>query len=297
MRLNFNIQENDQDQKISKYLRLQGISRRILKRIKYHGGEIVVNGKDQRSDYRLQVNDQLEIDIPDLAGSDNIVKINEPITILYEDEYFLAANKPPFLPSIPKRGDSLDNVSSRVKYYLYQKYGTDYAMHLITRLDADTSGVILFAKNSLAHSLFFKQKTSQTVKKEYFAVTMGQIERDCLLLLPLGRSPEFFLRRVISDQGKSSMTLLQVEKNYQEATSLRVRLYTGRTHQIRAHLSAINHPIFGDELYGGDRNLINRQALHCEKLVFVHPFTQEKIVINAPLPDDLTDLLNNFSPV
>ncbi|BDR59014.1 RluA family pseudouridine synthase [Xylocopilactobacillus apicola] len=297
MKLNYLIEEKSQGEKISKYLRSQGISRRILKRIKYQGGEIVVNGLSQRSDYRLQINDQLTITIPDLASSSNIVRIAKPIEVIYEDNYFLAVNKPPFLPSIPKRGDDLDNVASRVKNYLYETTGEDFPIHLITRLDSDTSGVILFAKNSLSHSLFFKDKSGHGVDKEYFAVVKGQIEQDLLLMLPLGRSPEFFLRRVISDQGKSSITLVKVAQNYQEATALNVRLFTGRTHQIRAHLSAIEHPIYGDELYGGDRLLIDRQALHCQRLEFTHPFTQKKITISAPLPRDLNDLLDNFCPM
>lgn len=294
MKLNYQINEDNQGQKISKYLRTQGISRRILKRVKYQGGEIKVNGQDKKSDYRLEKDDQLSIMIPEPAGSENIVRVDLPIEILYEDEYFLAANKPPFLPSIPKRGDSIDNVASRVKNYLYQETGQDYAMHVITRLDSDTSGVILFAKNSLAHSFFFKDSTQSGVDKEYFAIVNGQIERNILLMLPLGRSPEFFLRRVVNSSGKSSITLAKVSKKYVEATALNVRLFTGRTHQIRAHLSAIGHPIFGDELYGGDRNLIARQALHCQKLVFTHPFTKKKITITAPLPSDLEDLLDNF---
>ena len=295
MKLNYLIDEQQKDLKISKYLRTQGISRRILKRIKYQGGKIIVNGIEKRSDYRLQINDHLEITIPDLASSENIKKVNLPIEVIYEDDFFLAANKPPFLPSIPKRGDVIDNMASRVKNYLYQNTGRDYAIHVITRLDSDTSGVILFAKSSLAHSFFFKDKANNGVKKEYLAIINGKIERDILLMLPLDRSPEFFLRRVVGQEGKSSITLVRVHQKYEEATELHIRLFTGRTHQIRAHLSAINHPIFGDELYGGDRDLIERQALHCRKLEFTHPFTEKKITISAPRPGDLQNLLNNFS--
>lgn len=295
MKLTYRIDLVHANQKISKYLRSHGISRRILKRIKYDGGEFIVNGQPHHSDYHLQPNDELIITIPDLAGSDNIVKVDQPISVIFEDEFYLAVNKPPYLPSIPKRGDSIDNVASRVKNYLFQEYGRNLAIHLITRLDSDTSGVILFAKNSLAHSLFFQNSIKKYVDKEYFTIVSGQITHDFLLLLPLKRSPEFFLRRVVGDHGKSCATSIKVEQIYQEATALNVRIYTGRTHQIRAHMSAINHPIYGDELYGSDHQLINRQALHCQSLTFLHPFTQKSITIKANLPNDLKQLLNNFS--
>lgn len=297
MKLTYTIDQANANQKISKYLRSHGISRRILKRIKYNGGEFLVNLQPQHSDYRLQLGDQLLVTIPDLAGSDNIVKIDQPLSVIFEDEYYLAANKPPNLPSIPKRGPEIDNVASRVKNYLAQEYQQDLAIHLITRLDSDTSGVILFAKNSLAHSLFFKNNVKQTVDKEYLAIVAGQISRDLLLLLPLARSAEFFLRRVVTDQGKSCATAIKVQQVYQEATALQIRLLTGRTHQIRAHLSAINHPIYGDELYGGNHQLIARQALHCQQLTFLHPFTHQLVKLNADIPADLEQLLDNFRPV
>ena len=210
------------------------------------------------------------------------------INILYEDEYILAVEKPAGLNIHPTCLEITETLANSVAPYLYEQ-GV-YKIHIVNRLDKDTSGVCIFAKNAYIQELFNKDLE---YSKEYIAVVHGKIDKEKdIISAPISRKQGSIIEREVSSFGKEAITEYTVLK-YNEAydyTTLLVKLHTGRTHQIRVHMSHIGHPLLGDELYGGKKNLITRQALHCYKLSFTHPITGRNIQIECDLPEDMEKL-------
>lgn len=271
------------------FLRQQGISRTLLKQIKFSGGDIQVNGQTVRVTHRMATGDQLTVTLPPEMASERINASRVPLSILYEDDHFLVVNKPAGIASVPSHLYPNDTLVNRVKGHLEAIQAPSQVTHIVTRLDRETSGVVIFAKHHFAHTVLDTQLKQHLIRKTYVCLAQGQFaERHQLIDAPIGRAPESFIKRMVRSDGKSAQTEYWRINQFRETALLRVRLHTGRTHQIRVHLSSLGHPLVGDFLYGRQTNpWIHRQALHCAAVSFYNPFSQQEVACYAPLPVDL----------
>lgn len=286
--------ELPEKQQVKTFLRTKGISRGLLAKIKFQGGKIEVNGHEENAVHYLVANDRVEVTIPDEIGHETTVPINIPIDIIYEDAHILVVNKPYGVASIPSKIHPENTMANRVKgYYVRQNY-IDQVIHIVTRLDRDTTGLMLFAKHGYAHALLDNELKLKQLHKKYVALVTGKM-RDKghgIIQEPIGMPEDSIIRRIVHPKGKAALTEYWTKESFDEATLLDVQLHTGRTHQIRVHFSYIGYPLVGDDLYGGEKNqFIKRQALHCHQLDFIHPFTDEKILLESNYPEDIAEWL------
>lgn len=214
------------------------------------------------------------------------------LEVLYEDDHLLVVNKAAGIAVHPTEPDQTGTLAHAVAYH-YQLQGEQIKVRHIHRLDKDTSGVLLIAKHAVAHALLDEALRKRLIKRTYLAVATGKISpKQGTIEAAIGRDRHHPTRRRVSPTGDPAITHYQVITQLPEATIVQLELETGRTHQIRVHLSHIGHPLYGDTMYGGPRYPIRRQALHGERLQFVHPITGEALAIVAPLPDDIKKLID-----
>lgn len=240
--------------------------------------------------------DTVSVDLPD--ESSHFPAEDIPIEPVYEDDDLLIINKQAGVTVHPTKGHPDHTIANGIMNYM-NKTGSFFKVRFINRLDMDTSGILVIGKNSHAQAELNKQMMAGTTKKEYIAVAQGIItEDDFLIDAPIGRpSPDSVARGVISeaDGGYPSKTHVRVLERFASSTLVSLDLLTGRTHQIRVHLSHIGHPLLGDRLYGGDQSLFpDRQALHACSYEFDHPVTKKRLKAEARIPDDISDLINTL---
>ncbi|MTD41590.1 RluA family pseudouridine synthase [Erwinia sp. CPCC 100877] len=282
-------------QQVKYFLKEQGISKGLLAKIKFQGGRIEVNGKEENVLYKVTDGDQVTITIPDEGEHETLLVDENPIDIVYEDEHYLVVNKPAGVASIPAQYHPNGTMANRVKaYYKAQNY-RNQVIHIVTRLDRDTTGLMLFAKHGFAHALLDQELRKKKVMKMYQAIVGGKVADLCehgMIEEPIGRDESSLLKRTVLSTGKDAKTEYWLLEVKEDRALVNIRLHTGRTHQIRVHFEALGCPLFGDELYGGvlDRG-IKRQALHCCQLNFIHPFTKESLHLTSPLADDMQKIL------
>lgn len=287
----------DEHVKVKTFLRKHEVSKGLLAKIKFRGGDILVNGQSQNATYLLDIGDQVVIDIPPEEGFETLESIDYPLDILFEDDHFLILNKPFGVASIPSVNHS-NTIANFIKgYYVKQAY-ENQQVHIVTRLDRDTSGLMLFAKHGYAHARLDKQLQKKSIEKRYFALVKGAgvIEPEGNIITPIARDEDSIITRRVAKGGKYAHTEYKVIASYGDILLVDIRLHTGRTHQIRVHFSHIGFPLLGDDLYGGSlEHGIQRQALHCHFLSFYHPFLEEQLEISSPLPDDFKNLITKLS--
>lgn len=208
------------------------------------------------------------------------------LKIIYEDCDLLVVNKPPFLVVHPTKGHPYGTLANQLSFYQY-KQKEDYKIRFINRLDRDTSGVLLVAKNGFSQQIVSEQMKANLVEKVYYALVSGVMADDSgTLNFPIDREKEEDIKRVVMPEGLPSITHFEVLERYKHHTFLKVMLETGRTHQIRVHFSHIGHPIVGDSLYGEESPFISRQALHCYKMTAKPPREDHEVTFIAELPED-----------
>lgn len=288
------IYEKTEGQQLKYFLKEQGISKGLLAKIKFQGGQIAVNGRIENVLYQLKAQDVVQITIPDEGEHETVLLDETPIDIVYEDAHILVVNKPANVASIPAQYHPNGTMANRVKAYYKRQNYANQVIHVVTRLDRDTSGLMVFAKHGFAHAKLDVQLRNKQFVKRYQALVTGeiaQLQNHALIDLPIARDYDSLLKRKIDDSGKQAKTEYWLEKQNQELALVDIQLHTGRTHQIRVHFAAIGCPLRGDELYGGlvDETM-SRQALHCYELQFTHPFTQEALHFTQALPQDMADL-------
>jgi 23S rRNA pseudouridine1911/1915/1917 synthase len=209
------------------------------------------------------------------------------LNVLYEDDFTLVVNKPAGVEVHPSAKGQRGTLAHAVAAY-YENTNQACRVRHIHRLDKDTTGPVLYAKNELAHYTFDQAMREKRIERIYVALIEGALqEKKGVIDAPIGQDRHHSTRRRVSETGEHAVTRYDVIERFADHTVVRLRLETGRTHQIRVHLAHLGYPIAGDGLYGGHRPYMRRQALHGEKLVWLHPWTRERMEVKAPLPDDL----------
>lgn len=290
-KLTYYIDKNDEHTKIREYLKCKlNFSTRFIKKASIEK-RIFVNGIPIKMNYVLQLNDKVEIDLF-REEEQNIIPEKMDIAVVYEDQDIIVINKPPGIVVHPTRSYPTGTLANGLLYYFREK-GEKCIVRLVSRLDMDTSGLILIGKNQFAHMSLARDMKLDTFEKGYLAVVKGNLEENSgTINLPIYRQ-EDNIRRVIDDRGQKSITHYEVIERFKDADLVKLNLETGRTHQIRVHLSSIGHPILGDTLYGDEDNtIIKRQALHAYYLAFPHPRTNKIISLSTDLPNDIKNLIN-----
>ena len=216
------------------------------------------------------------------------------LNILYEDEFTLVVNKPAGIEVHPSEHGQRKTLAHAVAAY-YEMSGQDIRVRHVHRIDKDTTGPVLYAKNEFAHYQYDKAMREKKIERIYLALAEGYVEGNRgTINKPIGQDRHHSTRRRVSDTGEHAVTHFEVAERLRDHTLVRLRLETGRTHQIRVHMSSINHPLAGDGMYGGSRGVMSRQALHGEQLIWSHPWTGERQSVRAPLPDDFSEALNKL---
>lgn len=280
---------------LKRFLNNQGVSRRLLAKIKFQGGTLLVNKQVRNTKFEVKLGDIVTIIIPDEGEHETMLPFESSLDIVYEDDHLLIVNKPTEVASIPSQYHKNSTMANYVKYYYNQQNYVNRVIHVVTRLDRDTTGLMMFAKHGFAHAMMDKQLQSGELKKYYHALVGGDLSRLSeheMIDLPIGRDETSIIKRCVIEGGQQALTEYTLVEKNQDIAQVSVQLHTGRTHQIRVHFSEIGCPLIGDELYGGDLTKgLNRQALHCQKLVFLHPFTREELTFELPLPNDMKELI------
>ncbi len=286
--LNYTIQENDKSVK-EILLDELNFSRRLTVKLE-ENGKVFLNGKPVRLKKRVYIDDVLTIYFED-DNKDEYDPVNIPIKILYEDESMLIVDKPPFMVVHPTKSHFNDTLANGVRFY-YDSKNIKSKIRLVNRLDMNTSGIVIIAKNSFIHNELSKQMKENIVEKYYYAIAEGTIIQDKgTINAPIARLNPDDIIRTVDSSGKECITHYEVIDRFDDITLLRLKLETGRTHQIRVHLKHIRHPIIGDSLYNKESSLINRQALHCSEMSFIHPITKKTVRVTSDLPEDFKKLI------
>lgn len=285
--IEFKITEKDDGRQIKDFLRDFGISASLLSRLKRSENGITKNGEFARTIDTIAGGDTLKIRIESHG------KLPQPsedmLQIVYEDEDILAVNKPPFMPVHESRNHIGDTLSNAVAAHLAGKEDTSF--RAVYRLDRDTSGLVVIAKNELAAA-----KLAGKIQKDYYAIVCGVINGSGTINAPIMRLGDSIIKRGIAPEGKGECAVTHYEalKHGKGLTLLKIRLETGRTHQIRVHFSGIGTPLLGDTLYGVSSDLLYRQALHCKDIYFTHPITEKEIKLTSDYPQDMENIIKEM---
>ncbi len=270
-----------------------GFSDRMVSKLKLNSG-VVLNGEVVRVTKCVKTGDVLLAIVPDEKSS-NITPTNLPIDIVYQDEDIMLINKNPNMPVHPSQNNYTNTLANALKYY-WEKNGEDYIFRAVNRLDKDTSGLMLVAKNAHSHYKLSLQLQSGELQRKYQALCHGIIADDSGTIdFPIRRKDGSTIERCVADDGKRAVTHFKVLKrlNY-PATLLDINLDTGRTHQIRVHFSHIGHALLGDWLYGMEDEM-PRQALHSYYVRFIHPTINDEMIFKIPLYDDMASFVEKYS--
>ncbi len=257
---------------------------------------VFVNGKPVTMNYILSVGEIVEVELQ-REESQDIEPEDIDIEVVYEDDDILVLNKQPFMVVHPTKNYSTGTLANGILYY-FKKTGQNCIVRLVSRLDMNTSGLIIIGKNQYAHAKLSSEMKTERFQKRYLALVHGNFEeKEGTINKPIYRVGGETIERVIDERGKESITHYKVIESFNGADLVECLLETGRTHQIRVHLKSMGHTIFGDELYGkefDDEQYINRQALHAYGLDFYSPRSEEKLSLRAELPNDLKELINKL---
>ncbi len=312
--LTFNADADDAGVRLDAYLaeRIEGWSRVRLQRL-IENDDVLVNEKAVKPSYKLRPGDEVEADLVE-AQAARFEPENIPLDIVFEDEYLAVINKPAGMVVHPGAGVQSGTLANAIAYHF--EFSTSQAppnggtpnelrIGIVHRLDKDTSGLIVVAKDDETHEALSEQFRSREVYKSYIALVHGSTDQNTGKIdAPIGRNKHNRLRMKVATHGRSALSLWKVRQRYTKFTLLDVEIKTGRTHQIRVHMAYINHPVVGDEIYNEGRDntvaditvrnaivSLGRFFLHAERLSFAHPKTSERLEFIQPLPPELTGFL------
>ncbi|BAC13178.1 pseudouridine synthase [Oceanobacillus iheyensis HTE831] len=294
--LRWEIKKNEQGMLIKTYLQqIHHFSRRLLISLKKVPSSIQVNGTSQWVTYKLKREDILTVALPDEKPSDAITPEKLPLDIIYEDAYCLVVNKPAGQACLPSMNHRHNTLANGLTYY-YQKNSIPSTVHIVTRLDVNTSGLVLVAKNQYVHSLFSRMQQEGNINRVYEAIVHGEVSPTSGIVdAPIARKEGSIIERTVDMRnGKYAKTNYRVLYADSIASWVEIKLETGRTHQIRVHFQYLGHSLYGDNLYGGSKDIMLRQALHCKQITMMHPIKNQPIQLEASLPEDMGILLKRL---
>lgn len=294
------VKDNNQKKRLDSYIveELEDLSRTTVKRL-IDEEKILVNGKKQKSSYKPEMGDVISIDMPE-AREIKLEAQNIPVPVIYEDNDIIVVNKPKGMVVHPANGNpdgTLVNAILAMCKNSLSGIGGEIRPGIVHRLDKDTSGLLIVAKNDTAHIKMSKQIQDRKVTKKYIALVKGVIaENEATIDLPIARSTKDRKKMGVDPNGKNAITHFKVLKRYDKYTLLELKIDTGRTHQIRVHMSYIGHPIVGDSVYSNGKNEfdIEGQMLHARYLEFKHPITGKELKLEAPIPEYFESILKKL---
>lgn len=277
--------------KVLKVLREElRVSGTLIKRLKHTQG-ILLNGCPVRTVDLVKTGDLLKIVLTEREGSAHVIPVKSEFKIVYEDADLIVVSKPAGMAVHSSRKSDLHSLANALAYYFRQK-GEYHMFRAVNRLDRQTSGLMILAKNEHANALLVRQMKEKQIEKTYLAITDGiPNPSEGTMRFPIKRADDSVLKRVVAPDGKEAVTHYRVLKQSDGFALAEIRLETGRTHQIRVHFAHIGCPLLGDWLYGREQGVpIERQALHAWKLVFYHPISGKKLFFEAELPQDMKSI-------
>ena len=300
--LTYPITESDSDQRIYDFLCHHGYSRHIRTWLKQHPGSVRLNGEEALFYFLLKNGDLLEISLEEEHPSENIVPVDLPIHIVYEDEDLMVIDKPADMPVHPSIGNYENTLANAAAWYFHRQ-DIPFVFRCINRLDRDTTGLLILAKHMLSGAILSDQMKKRAIHRTYLAITEGKTDPAGTIDSPIGRTDQSLILRQVDHENGDSACTHYLQKCWhpktfypetlpvpQDGLSLvQLQLETGRTHQIRVHMTSIGHPLIGDTLYNPETALMNRQALHSYRLAFTHPVTGVSLEFTSPLPEDMAE--------
>lgn len=299
--LNYQITDKNDQISIRDFLQKKGYSRHIRTWIKQHPDSLVLNGTPVLSYVELHPGDLLTVSLKEEESSEKILPTPMPLHIVYEDEDILIINKEADTPVHPSIGNYENTLANGVAWY-YASQNKSFVFRCINRLDRDTTGLLILAKNMLSGALLSQQMKRREIHRTYLSIVEGKVPAEGIISAPIARTCDsLIVRRVDWENGDHAVTHykclstlphipedLTSEFPLQGISLVQLQLETGRTHQIRVHMSHLGHPLVGDTLYNPSTRLMKRQALHSYSLEFVHPVTGKEMYFTAPLPPDMS---------
>lgn len=265
------------------------MSSSLISSLKRAEDGILVNGEKKYVNYIIQKGDYVKLTMREEGSSENIVSVEMPLDIVYEDEDVIIINKPPHLPTHPSAGHYDDTLANGLAYY-FKHNGGERVFRAVNRLDKDTSGLMAVAKNAYTHARLCDEINSGELTRKYTAIVCGSLEKDGTVDAPIGRAHDSTIERIVRPDGQRAVTHYSVIKSFGNYTLINLELETGRTHQIRVHMAHIGHPLLGDWLYGTeDKDLFSRTALHSSYIRLIHPVTGENLEFNADMAEDMSN--------
>lgn len=253
--------------------------------------KIYLNGKVTSVNHPIVENDLIECHLDYDEDNSNIVPTKISINIIYEDEAYLVVNKPAGIPVHPSMDHYTDSLANGVIFY-FNQIGLKKKIRPVNRLDKDTSGIVIFAKNEYIQECLIKQMKNKQFIKKYIAIVNGNLDNlEGIINAPIARKENSIIERCVSETGDTAITHYKVLKRNDNFDVIECILETGRTHQIRVHFAYLGHSLLSDTLYGVSSPLINRQALHAYEVEFIHPITKQKVKYIADIPDDFKNIL------
>ncbi len=288
--LSYIITNENKESNVGTFLRNLGYSKRILICLKKNPEQICLNGTPSWLNTPLHIGDTLTLLLPDETTSSDILPVNIPINIIYEDEDLMIVNKEAGMPVHPSQGHH-DNTVANAIAYLYAQRGENFVFRAVNRLDRDTTGILIIAKHKISGAFLSDMTAKKEIHREYLAIVSGKTDKSGTINLPIARKDGSTIERCIDmENGEHAVTHFDqvTYRDDLDCSLIRLQLETGRTHQIRVHMKAIGHPLLGDFLYNPDYRFIKRQTLHSYRASFTHPFTGKNMVFTAPIPDDFS---------
>jgi 23S rRNA pseudouridine1911/1915/1917 synthase len=277
-------------------------------------GFVIVGGKKVKASHTIAPGEVIDITMPHPPRPEAIAE-DIPLTVVYEDDQLLIVNKPAGMVTHPAYGNYTGTLVNALLHHCnsLSTVNSEIRPGIVHRLDKDTTGLMVVAKNDVAHHLLAKQFSRRTISREYWAIVWGRFkEPKGTIEASLGRSKRDRKKVAVTAEGKHAVTDYQVLREFEYLSLIRLKLRTGRTHQIRVHLAHVGHPVFGDPTYGGRSHLwggltgkkaqhaqnllrlIGRQALHAKTIGFIHPSTKESVEFDSELPDDMQEVLKQL---
>lgn len=284
--LTYPIQKDAAGWSILRFLKEKHYSRSVMIQLKKTKNGIQINHEWAYVNHILKEGEILTIELIEPEAAQKISPTALPICVVYEDEDLLVINKPANMPIHHSIGHDKNTLANAVLYHAIQKQES-YPYRCINRLDKDTSGLTIIAKNTYSSCLLYEQMRKRTIQRTYYAIVQGITPETGTICAPIARQKDTIIARTVSADGEPAVTHFQTLATKDDLSFVKLWLDTGRTHQIRVHMCHIGHPLIGDFLYNPKDSRMKRQALHAGNLNFIHPITGQTLTLLAPLPEDM----------